>query len=93
MSLKQGSSKAEVQKVLGRPTHVFVPRSTTNFVEWILSVRSETWAYGGWSDVPAAFRGQFPIRWRMFGPDPDELSVVFDTTGRVSQVCIPNHAQ
>lgn len=92
MSLKLGDSKADVQRVLGHPTCVFIPPSGTNFVAWLLSVHSETWAYGSRFDVALAFRGESPLRFRMFRPDSNDVAVVFGPSGRVSQVTIPGDA-
>jgi hypothetical protein len=91
IALRAGCPKEEVRKVLGRPTEIFFP--STNFVVSLLGVHSETWAYGGWCNIPAAFRGESPVRFRLFGPDPDELAVVFDTSGRVARVNFPKTAQ
>src|SRR5260370_24691230 len=69
LSLKSGDSKAEVQKVLGRPTCVFIPSTGTNFLVSLLRVHSETWAYGSTFDFRSAFRCESPLRFRMFPPN------------------------
>ena|SRR5579859_2993474 len=92
LSLKAGNTKVEVQKVLGRPTWVFIPSSDTNFLVWFLSVHSETWAYGSRFDFRSAFRGESPFQFRMFGPESNDVAVVFGSSGRVSQVIIPQDA-
>jgi hypothetical protein len=92
LSLKAGDTKADVRSVLGRPSYVFMPPSGTNLGDWLLSVHSETWAYGSTFDLRSAFRGKSPLRLRMFQPDSDEMAVVFGSSGRVSQVIIPGGA-
>jgi hypothetical protein len=91
MLLKPGDTKSDVQRVLGRPTCVFIPPSGTNlnFVAWLLSVHSETWAYGKRFDLALAFRGESPLRFRMFRPDSNDVAVVFGSSGCVSQVTVP----
>ena len=89
--LSVGDDKAEVQRVLGRPTSVFTPPSDTNLNlgSWLLGVRSETWAYGSVIDLQSAVRGKCPLRFRFFGPNSDDVAVVFDSTGHVAQAIIP----
>jgi len=93
LSLKRGDSKADVQRVLGRPTCVFMPVSGTNFAAWLLSVHEETWAYGSSLDLRLAFRGEFPLRMRMFRPDSNDVVVAFAPSGRVSEVSVPGGKQ
>jgi hypothetical protein len=88
-SLKAGDTKADVQRVLGRPLSVFNPAPGTNFVAWLLSVKSETWAYGSRYDLGAVFHGESPLRLRLFSPESNDVAVVFNSTGRVAQVVIP----
>lgn len=87
--IKQGANKSEVQSLLGRPSSVFMPDTETNFVVWLLSVRSETWGYGRIIDVPSAFRGEWPFYFRMFSPDSNDVAVVFGASGRVAHVIVP----
>ena len=79
------------QKALGRPVHMFtpLPQAKTNFTAWLFSVRSETWAYGRRFDLGLAFQGELPIPFRMFGPEENDVSVVFDPSSRVAEVSIP----
>lgn len=92
VSLKAGDTKADVQRVLGRPVSVFVPAPGTNFVAWLLSVKSETWAYGSRYDLGALFHGESPLRLRLFRPESNDVAVVFNSSGRVAQVIIPGVA-
>ncbi len=87
--LKPGATRAEVQKVLGRPTSTFMPYTGTNFPVWLLSVHAETWAYGSTFDLHSAFHGEVPLHLRLFRPDANDVAVVFGASGRVSQVIIP----
>ena len=89
MFLKPGDTKDDLQRVLGRPTCVFIPPTGTNFVALLLSVHSETWAYGSRFDLRLAFRGESPLRFRMFRPDSNDMTVVFESSGRVAQVIVP----
>jgi len=91
LAVKPGDSKMQVEKALGRPVHIFTPdpQARTNFLAALLSVRSETWAYGSRFDLRLAFHGQSPIRFRIFLPEADDVSVVFDRSGRVAEVMIP----
>ena len=87
MLLKPGDTKADVQRALGRPTRVFIPPpldTSLNFVVWLLSVHSETWAYGSTFDLRLAFQGEWPIRFRMFRPYSNDLVVVFGSSNRVA---------
>ena len=87
--VKTGASKSEVQRALGRPTSVLMPYTGTNFVVWLLSVHSETWAYGSTLDVPSVLHGEWPFHFRLFGPDSNDVVVVFGSSGRVAQVVVP----
>ena len=96
MLLKPGDTKADVQRALGRPTRVFLPPpldTNLNFVVWLLSVHSETWAYGSTFGLSLAFRGASPLRLRLFQPDSNDVVVVFGSSDRVAQVDVPNQAQ
>jgi hypothetical protein len=91
LSLQPGDTKEQVQKALGKPLQIFMPspQAKTNFVAALLSVRSETWAYGRWFDLSLVFHGEFPVVFRMFKPEEKDVSVVFDGSGRVEAVQIP----
>lgn len=68
------------------------PRSLklgSNSVVWLLTVKSETWAYGSRFDFEAVFRGELPLRFRLFRPESNDVAVVFNSSGRVAQVIIP----
>jgi len=90
--IKPGATKVEVQRVLGRPTTVFMPYTGTNFLVWVLSVPSETWAYGSTFDLPSALHGELPLHLRMFRPESNDLTIVFGASGRVAQVIVPSNA-
>lgn len=73
-AVKIGDSKAQVRRVLGRPTGVIIGSY-------------EYWAYGSfvdWKNLSSC-----PIRFRLFGPDGDEVSIRFDSQGKVDQIDIP----
>lgn len=89
VSLKAGDTKADVRRVLGRPVSVLLPAPGTNFVAWLLSVKSETWAYGSRYDLGALFHGESPLRLRLFRPESNDVAVAFTSSGRVAQVIIP----
>ena len=94
LSLKAGGSKVQVRKALGRPGRIFtpLPQVRPNIMAWLLSVRSETWAYGRRFDLGLAFQGDLPILFRMFGPEEHDVSVVFDSSARVAEVIIAKNA-
>src|SRR6267378_2749301 len=56
-SIKVGDSKARVEKLLGHPTKIFLPdpQSRTDLLVYLLSVHSETWAYGSSFDKQSEF--------------------------------------
>jgi outer membrane protein assembly factor BamE (lipoprotein component of BamABCDE complex) len=89
-TLKPGDSKEKVREVLGKPTSVFLtsPQAKTNWIYLILGVQKETWAYGHRFDSQAKFP-YFSLRIRLFGPDTDDVSVTFDSSGRVLGVKVP----
>ena len=91
LSLKTGDNKQRVESVLGKPVSIFTPspQSQTNWLAALLSVRSETWAYGNRFDLHLAFHGELPVLFRWFGPGSNDISVVFDSSGRVAQVTVP----
>jgi len=97
-TIKVGDSKQQVEAVLGEAEAKFVPSSmssqaTTNFWVAFLSVQSETWAYGKRLDLQDAFLSKFPyfypIRFRLFRPDSDDVAIEFDSSGKVTKVSIP----
>lgn len=89
-TINRGDSKASVRKILGRPTAVFLPPTGTNLnlATWLLCVHDETWAYGHWFCESPGFPYVQP-NWRFFRPDTNDISVVFDTGGRVVRVYVP----
>ena len=93
LSLQPGDSKEQVRKALGKPVQIFMPspQARTNFLAALLSVRSETWAYGGSFDISLVFHGESPLVFRIFKPDDKDMSVVFDSSGRVEEVLIPKN--
>jgi outer membrane protein assembly factor BamE (lipoprotein component of BamABCDE complex) len=77
-ALKVGDTKEQVRHALGRPSGITIPG---NFDD------SETWAYGGYVDWRNLL--SCPVRSRLFGPDPDEVAVQFNSSGRVSRIILP----
>jgi outer membrane protein assembly factor BamE (lipoprotein component of BamABCDE complex) len=73
-----GDSKAQVRRVLGRPTGV-----TMGSYEY--------WEYGSYVDWENL--SSCPIRFRLFGPDNDEVSIRFNDEGKVNAVFIPKQNQ
>jgi hypothetical protein len=87
-TIKVGDTKGQVERQLGRATMVtpFSPLWRTNAMAALFCDTAETWAYGSHFD----FRSQFPwLRLRLFLPDPDDIAVEFNTSGRVVRVTIP----
>jgi len=78
-AVKIGDSKAQVRRVLGRPTGVTIG----NY---------EYWEYGSYIDWNNLSWGP-PLRFRLFGPDNDEVSVRFNDAGKVNKVFIPKQNQ
>jgi len=72
-----GDSKKRVRQVLGKPSDVVFSLFSGN----------EIWAYGGHVDWPNLTTS--PMRFRFFGPDSDEVSVRFDSYGKVDRITIP----
>jgi hypothetical protein len=91
-SIKVGDSTEQVLRTLGRATQVFRPPQQIPSGLY-LGVRVETWAYGRRFDWQHCFHSDFPFFWslkfRLFGPDADDVEVEFDSTGRVSRVSTP----
>ena len=94
-AVRVGDTRQNVERLLGRPVTVFTPsqQASTNFLAALLSVRTETWAYGDRLDLRQPFHSEFPyfypFRLRLFQPDADDIAVEFDSSGRVVQVTIP----
>lgn len=88
-AIKVGDTKQDVGRVLGSPASTFSPIPSGGF----LSRQYETWAYGGMLELRHPFYSKFPFFWpfrvRLLGPDPDDVEVEFDTSGRVVRVSIP----
>lgn len=89
-----GDSKQKVEQLLGPPVASFtpLPEARTNYVISLMSVHSETWAYG--SELERhPFSSEFPyfdpFRIRIFKPDTDDVAIEFDSSGKVSKVTIP----
>src|SRR4026208_2129262 len=61
-AIQVGDSKRQVEQLLGRPNTIFtpLPAARTNFVAALLSVGSETWAYGSRLDSRRPFQSEFP---------------------------------
>jgi hypothetical protein len=97
-ALRVGNSKQQVELLLGRPTKIFtpMPEARSNFIAALLSVSSETWAYGSRLDLHQPFHPAFPyfslgdlIRLRLFKPEKDDIAIEFDSSGRISNITIP----
>lgn len=91
-SIRIGDSKERVLATLGRATTVFTPPQQIPRGLY-LGVHVETWAYGKRFDWQHCFHSEFPFFWplkfRLFGPDGDDVEVEFDSTGRVTRVSTP----
>jgi len=91
-SIKVGDSKERVLATVGRATTVFTPPQKIPSGLY-LGVRVETWAYGKRFEWQHSLHSEFPYFWplkfRLFGPDADDVEVEFDSTGRVSRVSTP----
>ena len=90
--VKVGDSKARVLAMVGQATAVFMPvQKSPSGLD--LGVRVETWAYGKRLDWRHCLWPKFPYFWplkfRLFGPDPGDVEVEFDSMGRVSRVSTP----
>ena len=89
-TIKRGIPKEKVREILGKPTGIFLPPTGTNvnIFTLLFCVNSETWAYGHWfrqsSDFP-----YFTYNVRLFHPDTNEISITFDSGGKVASVYIP----
>ena len=73
-----------------------MPDASTNLVANLLSVESETWAYGSSFDFSQTFHTKFPyfspgagIRFRFFKPEPNDVAIEFNPSGFVTDVKIP----
>ena len=90
--IQVGDSREQVSATLGRATHMFMPPKELPRGLY-LGVRVETWAYGRRFDWRHCFHSEFPFFWplkfRLFGPDADDVEVEFDSMGRVSRVSTP----
>jgi hypothetical protein len=63
-AIKVGDTRQEVRRTLGRPSDITVAGIFDG---------SETWAYGGYVDWGHLL--SCPVRFRLFGPDSDELGI------------------
>jgi hypothetical protein len=97
--IRIGDSKEQVEKLLGNPNTIFPPseRQPTSIGEALLHRSSEEWAYGTTFEFSDCFFSEFPFfypfRFRLFGPDADDVGVEFDSSGKVSDVSIPEAAR
>jgi len=59
----------------------------------VLPETPEEWSYGKRFDWKHSLRGEFPYVWplrvRVFGPDPDDVMIEFDDDGNVSEIIVP----
>lgn len=74
-AVRIGDSKQQVRRVLGRPTEI----GSSGIFD-----PSESWSYGGYFDWQ-----RVTLRFRLFGPDANEVAVRFDNAGRVNRIQIP----
>ena len=84
-----GDSKSEVSRLLGDATMVtpFSVMWRSNALSAAFCETYETWAYGRIFD----FSGKFPwYRLWLFIPNPDDIAIEFNASGRVIRVTIPN---
>jgi hypothetical protein len=91
-SIQVGDSKEQVLAKAGRPTEVFAPpQQVPGFFH--LGVRVETWAYGQRFEWQHPFYPQFPYFWplkvRLFRPGANDVTIEFDSTGKVSRIPTP----
>lgn len=95
-TLKIGDSKDTVESILGQPDAAFTKGSglLDGALFGLFPISPERWAYGSMFDWENAFRNEFPyfypFRFRLFGPDSDDIAVTFDDNGKVSAVIIPS---
>ena len=76
--IRVGYTKQQVRRILGRPSEITIAGFFDN---------SETWAYGGhmhWQHLTS-----YPVRFRLLGPDADEVAIQFDGEEKVTKVIIP----
>jgi hypothetical protein len=93
-AIKAGDGKEQVEAKLGRATRVFRPPEKVSHPLFLfLGVQVETWAYGERFDWQHCFHSKFPYFWplkfRLFGPDMDDVTVEFDSTGKVRRFSTP----
>lgn len=81
-------SAAQVRTILGDPNSVF-PKKTHGFN----TRKFETWAYGSRFEWANSLSREFPycrpFRFRMFGPDSDDVAIEFDDDGKVVRIDLP----
>ena len=91
-TIKVGDSRNQVIAVLGRATQVLTPPPKIPRGLY-LGVRVGTWAYGSRFDWRHCFYSKFPYFWplkfRLFGPDVEDVEVAYDSAGKVSGVWTP----
>jgi hypothetical protein len=93
--LVTGAEREEVRAVMGPPNVVFERGSglLDPLFAPLVGPTPERWAYGRCLDFEGAFLAEsptfFPFRFRLFGPDPDDVMVEFAVTGRVTRAVIP----
>lgn len=93
-AVKIGDPKTQVQNLLGQPDAMFARGSglLDGAVFGLIPKTPEQWAYGKRFEYHLA--GQFPYlylwRFRLFGPDTDDVVIQFDRKGRVSAVITPS---
>jgi outer membrane protein assembly factor BamE (lipoprotein component of BamABCDE complex) len=77
-AVRVGDTKKQVRSVMGLPSEVTCAG---------IFDKSETWVYGGimdWNHLMSR-----PFRFRLFGPNRDEVAIQFDGDGSVKRVIIP----
>lgn len=91
-AVRIGDSKTRVENLLGQPSGQFARGSglLDGALFGLIPKTPEQWAYGSryeyqLSEFPFVWR----YRWRLFGPDADDVVIQFDRNGKVSAVIDP----
>lgn len=90
--LKKGDDEVKVLSVLGRPSVRWEHR---NIFMLLSGQPSRQWAYGTFLEMSYMWAPDslmptlLPIKWRIFGPNEDDLVVVWDGDGRIAWINRP----
>lgn len=90
--LKQGDDEARVLAVLGPPIARWQRRDL--ITSFIFGDSQPQWAYGTHLDMSEIFMPDsafpnIPLKLRLFGPDEDDLVIVWDRIGTIASVVRP----